>query len=194
MNTCKNRQKQIERIKQNRSKENWKNHNAVITKADKGNCIVILCQNDYHTKVTDFLENNNFDIETIDPTNTFQKDIRNGTDICQLIIPKDTKWKYISLNPSPPVIRGLIKVHKADSPISPVINWKNAPSYKLAKIIYEFFKIHIPFPYSFNVKTSVQLMNCTKFHTTTNHWSNKRPIKQQQEFKKGSILTSEGSS
>jgi hypothetical protein len=67
-----------------------KNNNAIITKADKGNCIVILCQNDYHAKVTDFLENNNFDIETIDPTNTFQKEIRNSINLYQLIIPKDT--------------------------------------------------------------------------------------------------------
>jgi hypothetical protein len=119
----------------NQIKEKPKNDNAIITKADKGNSIVILYQNDYYTNVTDFLENNNFEIETTDPTNKVQKEIRNTSSInlCQLIIPKHTKWKYINLNPSPPIIRGLIKVHKADSPIRPVMNWRNAPAYKLEK-------------------------------------------------------------
>jgi hypothetical protein len=76
-----------------------------------------------------------------------------------LIIPKDIKWKHINLNPTPPTIRGLIEVHKPDSPIRPIINWKNAPAYKVGKIFSEIFKIHIPSPYTFNLKNAIQLMN-----------------------------------
>ena len=35
---------------------------AFVTKADKGNSIVILYQDDYNTKVEDFISNNNFTI------------------------------------------------------------------------------------------------------------------------------------
>jgi hypothetical protein len=56
------------------------------------------------------------------------------------------------LNPIPPSIKGLIKVHKPDSPIRPVINWKNTPAYKLAKLVSEIIKKYIPFPDTFNIK------------------------------------------
>jgi hypothetical protein len=103
----------------------------MITKADKGNSIVMLYQNDYTTKVNDFLDDNNFAIETKDPTNKFQKDVRNSINQRRLIVPKERRWKYINLNPNPPVMRGLLKIHKPDSRIRPVINWKNAAVYKL---------------------------------------------------------------
>jgi hypothetical protein len=50
------------------------------------------------------------------------------------IIQKDERWKYINLNPIPPMIRGRIKIHKEYSPIRLIVNWKNAPAYKLAKM------------------------------------------------------------
>jgi hypothetical protein len=37
------------------------------------------------------------------------------------------------MNPSSPTIRGLIKIHKPEAPIRPIINWKQAPAYNLAK-------------------------------------------------------------
>jgi hypothetical protein len=39
----------------------------------------------------------------------------------------------VNLNPSTPKIRGLLKTHKEEAPRRPIINWKNAPGYKLAK-------------------------------------------------------------
>ena len=74
------------------------------------------------------------------------------------VIQKDERRKYINLNPIPPSIRGLIKVHKEDSPIRPIVNWKNAPAYKLTKMLSKF-AIYIPFPYTFNVNNTVHLMN-----------------------------------
>ena len=71
------------------------------------------------------------------------------------ITQKDERWKYIYLNPTSPTIRGLIKIHKENSPIRPTVNWKNAPGYKLAKMLSKKKKIgvHIPLPYMFSVKT-----------------------------------------
>jgi hypothetical protein len=65
--------------------------------------------------------------------------------------------KYVNLNPYPPIIRGLIKIHKTHSPIRP-INCKEAPAYKLAKMLTKKLRILIPLPYIFNIKNSIQLI------------------------------------
>jgi hypothetical protein len=62
------------------------------------------------------------------------------------------------LNPSAPVIRGLPKIHKISLPIRPVVNWKQAPAYKLAKLLSQLLQTHIPLPNTFNVKNSIHLM------------------------------------
>jgi hypothetical protein len=48
---------------------------------------------------------------------------------------KDDRWRYINLNPTAPTIRGLIKTLNEDAPIRSIINWKNAPACKLAKML-----------------------------------------------------------
>jgi len=61
------------------------------------------------------------------------------------IIQKDERWKYINLKPIPPTIRGLVKIHMEDCPIKPTVNWKNAPAYKLAKMLSKkLWNIHSP--------------------------------------------------
>jgi len=107
---------------------------AIITKADKGNTVVIIYQQEYQNKIRDFIVNNNL-ITINDPTKNFQKKIRNVLNECQIVTHKDEKWKYVNLNPSAPSIRGMIKIHKTGAPIRPVINWRNAPAYKLAKML-----------------------------------------------------------
>jgi len=53
----------------------------------------------------------------------------------------------------------LIKIHKEDAPIRPIINWSNAPAYKLAKMVSKKLKSYIPLPYNFNVNNIVHLIN-----------------------------------
>jgi len=55
-------------------------------------------------------------------------------------------------------VKGLIKLHKPDKPIRPVVNWKNAPAYRLSKLFTE--KIHrlIPLPNTFNIKNTQNLI------------------------------------
>ena len=69
--------------------------------------------------------------------------------------------KYVKKqeNPTAPTIRGLVKVHKEGAPIWPIVNWKNAPAYKLAKLLARKIHTYIPLPYTFNVENTVQLMN-----------------------------------
>jgi hypothetical protein len=142
-----------------RNKKKLTTNKAMMSKADKGNSIIITYQDKYHKKFMNFVSSNNFTNAKSDHTKKFQRDLRSNINECQLIIPQAERWKYINLNPTIPMIRGLIKIHKKDSPIRPQANWKNAPAYKLAKMLVRKLKIHIPLPHNFNVKNTVHLIN-----------------------------------
>jgi hypothetical protein len=99
---------------------------AIITKADKGNSIVILYIDDYNRKVDNFISNNSFTLATWDITNKLQRDFKTAIEACHDVIPRVDRWRYKNLKPTIPTIRGLVKIHKDDYPIRPVIDWKNA--------------------------------------------------------------------
>jgi hypothetical protein len=143
----------------NNIKNKLTENNAIVLKDDKGNSIVITHIDDYHNKIHDFITSNKFSIINNDLTNNFQKQIRHTINNCPLVIPKDRKWMYTNLNPSAPTIRGLPKIHNTNIPIRPVINWKQAPAYKLAKLLSQLIQTHIPPPNTFNVKNSRHLMD-----------------------------------
>jgi len=133
-------------------------NNAIVLKADKRNTVVICYTNDYYTKAQEFILINQFSTKDKDPTNIFRKEIRSVVNNCTNVIHKEEKWKYINLNPSAPSMKGLPKIHKINSPVRPIVNWQNAPAYKLAKPISKLLKLYIPLPNAFNVKNSMQLM------------------------------------
>jgi hypothetical protein len=58
--------------------------------------------------------------------------------------------------------KGPHKIHKEGSSIKPVVNWKNAPAYKLARTLVRKLQKHIPVPYAFNIKNTTQLINDLK--------------------------------
>jgi len=64
--------------------------NATITRANKGNSIVILPTNDYKIKIEKFISDNNFHTVTTGPTNTFQTRVRNTVKQSKTLIPKDS--------------------------------------------------------------------------------------------------------
>ena len=69
----------------------------MVSKADKGNSIIITYQDKYHKKVMNFISNNKFTNAKSDLTKKFQRDLRSNMNECQLIIQKDERWKYINL-------------------------------------------------------------------------------------------------
>ena len=130
----------------------WFKSYIVITKADKGNSIFITYQEDYHNKTLKFISDNNIATINNDPTKAFQKELRILVNECQNLVKKEEKWKYVSLKPSAPSISGLLKIHKSDSPIRPIVNWKQAPAYKIAKLLSKKLQQYIPLPNTFNVR------------------------------------------
>jgi len=42
---------------------------------------------------------------------------------------------------------------------SPDVNFRNSPSYKLAKMLTDVLKTHLPMPNVYNVQNSIQLMS-----------------------------------
>jgi len=55
------------------------------------------------------------------------------------------------MNPNAPSIKGLIKLQKPGHPIRPVVYWKGAPSYKLARLFTQKIKMMVPLPNTHNI-------------------------------------------
>jgi hypothetical protein len=125
----------------------------MITRADKGNSLVILPTSQYETKVEEFMQANHFQTSANDPTKSFQTQVRKAVNNSKTLIPSESKWKYLNLNPTAPTIKGLIKLHKPGHPIRPVVKWRRAPTYKLAQLFTQKIKQMAPLPNKNNSKT-----------------------------------------
>jgi hypothetical protein len=65
--------------------------------------------------------NNNFTKLPQDITTKQQQAIWSNINNSKNIINCNNKWKYINMNPSTPHIYGIIKLHKQENPISPIV-------------------------------------------------------------------------
>jgi hypothetical protein len=88
-----------------------------------------------------------------------QKLIRQEVNKCNPVMNKSRSLKLFNMNPKAPCIKGLIKIHKPNFPIRPIVNWQEAPAYTLSKHLRDILIQHLQLPYSFNVKNSIALMN-----------------------------------
>jgi hypothetical protein len=132
---------------------------ALITKADKGSSLIIVYRNDYEQKVLDFIANSGAEKVNTNITTKFQKDHRSTINSYKSLIDTEKKGRLINLNPETSPLRGLINIHKEGTPIRPVVNFRNAPSHRLARMLTDILKTHIPLPNVYNVQNSTQLMN-----------------------------------
>jgi hypothetical protein len=120
-------------------------NNLIITKADKGNTLVIIQKDEYHQKI-DFITPNKFTKVPNNHTNKQQKAIKTAIIACKITIRQTEKWKYTNMNPKAPHKYGTIKLHKAEKPIRPIVNWINSPGYKLAVHLVKLLKHTIQLP------------------------------------------------
>jgi hypothetical protein len=85
------------------------------------------------------------------PTQCYQKEIKQTLMQCVNIIQKEHIWKYTNMNPMAPCMHATIKLHKPNTPIRPIINWKNAPAYEIAKKLSKTLHNYLNLPYTYNV-------------------------------------------
>jgi hypothetical protein len=137
-------------------------NNLIITKADKVKTVVILTQDEYKQKVYNFIHNNKFTATNNNPTQHYQKIINQTLKESNNSIQKDTIWRYTNMNPASPSLHATIKLHKPNMPIRPVINWRNEPSYELAKHLTKTLHNHLHLPYTYNIQNSTERR--TKYH------------------------------
>jgi hypothetical protein len=140
-------------------REKLADNESMITRADKGSTKVILHTKQYKSKLQDFTDNNEFRICSSNPTQTFQTLTRKTVRNSPTLIPKEHRWKYTNMNPSAPTIKGLVKIHKQNQPIRPVVNWRNAPAYKLSKLFTDKLNHLAPLPNAFNIRNSHDLLH-----------------------------------
>jgi retron-type reverse transcriptase len=60
------------------------------------------------------------------------------------------------MNPQAPILNALIKLHKETKPIRPVVDYRCAPTYKVAKFMARWHKQNMNLPYTFYVNISSQ--------------------------------------
>jgi hypothetical protein len=59
------------------------------------------------------------------------------------------------MNRTAPSLHATIKLHKPNTPIRPIINWKNAPAYKLEKQLTKTPHNYLNLPYMYNVRITI---------------------------------------
>jgi hypothetical protein len=55
------------------------------------------------------------------------------------------------MNPTPPNLHATIKRHKQNTPIRPILNWKNGPAHELTKQLHKYYVI----TYTYHMHTTL---------------------------------------
>ena len=110
-----------------------------MTKTDKSNGIVITKNSDYDNKINDFITSNQFKTLNEDPTEEYSKVTNTAINKCKTIS-KITQNQLKVIKPKAPTLHGLPKLHKENIPLRPVVNYKNAPTYKLCGFLHRKIK------------------------------------------------------
>ncbi|CAH2094625.1 unnamed protein product [Euphydryas editha] len=142
----------------------------IISKADKGNAVVILKRTDYQNKVNEVISGEEFSKLSSDPTNKYAAEVRLSVNKSKHIFPKNTsKQNVIQMNTNAPILYGLPKIHKDNIPIRPVVSYIGAPAYELAKELNKVIKSKTSFDPTYSLKNSIQLVNKIKDLTLPGH-------------------------
>jgi len=132
-----------------------KDNNLILTKADKGNTTVIMNKNEYINKVEKFVNENGYIELKHDPTNKYQAVLKRTLNENKMF--EKTRNYIIEMNPTAPTLKGLIKLHKQDKPIRPLINFIGAPTYKISKLLTKYLNENYNFEQKYNIKNSKEL-------------------------------------
>ena len=136
-----------------------KRNNLVITRADKGNCTVILDKDDYEEKILKLLADDNTYLQLKrDPTKSLERKVNKYVyELFKNDVLSQKEYHLLhSSDACTPRIYGLPKVHKPGAPLRPIVPFINSPLYNLSKF---FTKILSPL----TGKTGHTVKNSYKF-------------------------------
>lgn len=138
-----------------------KEDDLIVTKADKGNCVVILDKPAYITKTITFLSSPDFLPLNKNPLTSYNTKIRKKINDSNdtLIALGTSSSKLLISNPHPPVLYSLPKIHKENIPIRPIVSFINSPAYKLANFLNKIFNSYLQVSSPFSIKNTSQLIN-----------------------------------
>lgn len=132
-------------------------NNLIITKADKGNSVVILDRTAYNQKVDDVIQGEDFECLSSDPTKHYITQVKDVIKSTSYVSPDQLKYK-VPMNPRSPFLYGLPKTHKDNIPIRPVVSYIGAPTYDLAKYLNKILRSKASFNPQYSLKNSLQLI------------------------------------
>lgn len=131
----------------------------MVTKADKGNSLVILYKQDYINKVETFLAENNINKIDSDPTLSFSKEINKAISSSMNLLTAAEIHRSKVNNPSAPCLRGLPKIHKDGIPIRPLVNFIPSPPYNVSKKLEQIIRNQTVLENSHSIKNSLELVH-----------------------------------
>ena len=150
-----------ELIKEKKKKNLRDNTNIVITKADKGNCTVIIDKDKYEEKIFKLLnDKDTYVLIKNDLTKNIEGKLNKFIfDLYKIDRLSQKEYFYLrSTDAIVPRIYGLPKIHKPDWPLRPIVSFINSPLYNLSKFMA---KILTPLIHSNNlsIKNSFKLID-----------------------------------
>ena len=139
-------------------KKKLEEENIDILKADKNAGLVAMHRNEYIQKMTAFIQENSFEELNRSPL------YRMTTTTRQLIKNKGETLKKFNSRQLPlidkklglPNMYGLVKLHKVDKPMRPIVTFFNTPTNRISKIMANFLSMHAPTP-QYTIKNSTDL-------------------------------------
>jgi hypothetical protein len=102
-----------------RSKCKLNSNNMIVTRADKGNIVVITPNLEYNKEIDKFIHVNNFQKIGMDPTKLYNKQVYDVTKKSNNTINELQKWQLRNLNPVSPRVKAYIMLHKKTVPSDP---------------------------------------------------------------------------
>lgn len=140
--------------------KNLRDNDIIISKADKGNNIVIMDKSDYIHRMNLMIESSNNEILVKNPLTAMISEVNKTLNKHKDEI-EETIQKLKVSNPQIPRMYGLAKIHKADRPMRPISSNINAPTEKIAKWLVSEFR-SIKSPTGLTVKNGIDFVDKMK--------------------------------
>ena len=147
-----------------------KNNDLTITKGDKNAGLVILETEEYINKTEAFFINNNITKLNNNPTKLYASKMSKCLTQYTSTLKKANISSFLSkvMNPHCPQLKSLIKLHKADKSIRPIITNYNTPASKIARLLQTFVVRDLQFKAKHTVRNSSELITSIQDYIPNN--------------------------